>query len=286
MAAQRGRDWRLDASPRVGLCRPPGVGARAGAGSARVQALLVALLSVSILTWASPGRALDTLETYEPGGLTHFEPRVRYQGIGRGRAERTLSVLSLLGVGINDWFSGYYYVRGDKLDEYFSDGETAHGFGGFASPLDTYHFDLDLELGLDLASSGDLLVTPGFELNVDAHPDLSSFGLFLIGTAQFGGHSGSEDGAVGARHTLCLGLDIGAYVTFAARHQLLVQYDTSVPVNPEAGERDMEVGGLALGYNVKVHDQIELIHEVLLDIPQDQEAVGIGLMAGLIARTF
>jgi hypothetical protein len=253
---------------------------------ARVRAVLVAGLAVSLLTWASDGRTLDTLETYQPGGLTHFEPHVRYQGIGQERAKRTVSARCLLGVGINDWFSGYYYVRGEELDEYLSDGQTAHGFGVFASPLDTYHFDLDLVLGLDLVSSGDLWVMPKFELNVDAHPDLSSFGLFLIGTGEFGGHSGTEDGAVGARHTLRLGLDIGAYLTLAAGHQLLLQYDTSVPVDPEPGQRNMEVGGLALGYNVAVHDQIELIHEVVLDIPQDQEACGAGLMVGLIARTF
>ena len=76
---------------------------------------------------------------------------------------------------------------------------------------------------------------------------------------------------------------IGAYVTFADVHQVLVQYDAVVPVDPKPEDRDLEVGGMRLGYNLTVDESLELIHEVSLDIPQADEELGVGFSVGFIA---
>jgi len=228
---------------------------------------------------APAARAVNTLENYEPGGLTDFEAYLGYEGIGRTRAERSVTASYLLGVGITDWFSGRY-AESAAFSEQFSQGESTRCFGVFATPLDTYHFDLDLILDVGFVDGQELTITPGFEFNVDAQPDLSSFGLFLIGGSEFGGHEASED--IGARHTVRLALTMGTYVTFAEDHQALLSYDTVVMPEQEAGERDMEVGALRLGYNATVHESIELIHEVSLDTPQGEERAGVGVMFGVL----
>jgi hypothetical protein len=43
------------------------------------------------------------------------------------------------------------------------------------------------------------------------------------------------------------------------------------------------VGRAALGYNVMVHDAVELIHEVRLDFPRDDERYGVDVIAGFMA---
>ena len=41
--------------------------------------------------------------------------------------------------------------------------------------------------------------------------------------------------------------------------------------------------GISLGYNVVVHDAIELVNQVYFDIPGDDEAFSFGVMVGFIA---
>jgi len=65
---------------------------------------------------------------------------------------------------------------------------------------------------------------------------------------------------------------------------VLVRYDAIVVVDPEPEQRDLEVGGLSLGYNLTLDEHLELIHEVSLDIPQEDEELGVGFRLGVIAR--
>ncbi len=48
-------------------------------------------------------------------------------------------------------------------------------------------------------------------------------------------------------------------------------------------EKITDVGGLALGYNVTLSKSIELINQLCLDLPQQNEPVAVGLMIGFIA---
>ena len=76
---------------------------------------------------------------------------------------------------------------------------------------------------------------------------------------------------------------IGAYATLAQRHQLLVEYDMAWLPDHLAGEAAMAVGGVALGYNVSVADELELINQVAPDVPQAPDSLSASVMTGFIA---
>jgi len=228
--------------------------------------------------------AVDTLETYEPGGLTHFEAHLGYDGLGKRQSSRRVMASYLLGVGITDTVSAYHF-GGGEFSTTLTEGEGTDGFGLLITPLDTYHFDFDLVLDAGVVGGDRLFVAPGLELNVDAQPDMSSFGLFLRGHVRVSGETSvDEDGNVETRRRVHLPVAIGAYNTFGDVHQVLVRYDATVVVDPEPEQHDLEVGGLSLGYNLTLDEHVELIHEVSLDIPQEDEELGVGFSLGLVAR--
>ena len=225
--------------------------------------------------------AVDTLETFDPGGVTDFELYAGYRGAGKRAANRRVLSEALVGLGVTRSFSGYVSTSG-LFSEHLSGGDVTHGFGVFGTPLDTHHFDLDLTLDFGLTGGEDLTVTPGFELNIDGEPDLASYGLFLVGGAEWGGRDAADDDSAQARHTLEIGTALGAYVTPGEAHQLLLRYDLTMVPKPETGRRKLRVGGVSLGYNVMVHDAVELIHEVSLEPPHRDERCGVGVVAGFI----
>ena len=51
----------------------------------------------------------------------------------------------------------------------------------------------------------------------------------------------------------------------------------------ESGDKAMDIGGIAAGYNVAVVDRLEIISQLYADLPASDEAFGLGLMAGFIA---
>jgi hypothetical protein len=126
-------------------------------------------------------------------------------------------------------------------------------------------------------------VGPGFELNLDADPDMLSWGGYLRGSLDLSNRRADPDGGGGG---LAWGLDatLGAYWMVREGHQLLLELDAAVALNPAAGERTMELGGLALGYNVGVHEAIELVTQVWFDLPQTpDEPFAAAVTAGFIA---
>jgi hypothetical protein len=127
-------------------------------------------------------------------------------------------------------------------------------------------------------------IAPGIELNVD----LGRFGLFATAWEVM---SGSESPSVGAEGTDVAGdatrvfdteLGVGAYWTVAEGHQLLLLYDSSIHHGPERGLAAYEIGGIGLGYNVMIHDGIELINELKCDIPQGGEKLAFGVATGIL----
>ena len=247
--------------------------------SAGTVGLASALLSIA---WVGRAHALDTLETYEPGGLTRFEAAVGVEGMGPRGTERGLCTAFLFGVGITDWFSAHYIGSG-RSSEHLTNGQTVHGFGVIATPIDSYHFDLDLLADVGFVGTERAFVSPGLELNIDAHPDQSSFGLFVQVGAHVMGRPPLPDGPLQPRRKLSVPFALGSYVALADVHRLLLLMDFLSIVDPRPEDRPLEVGALRAGYNVAVHEQIELQHEVLLDLPQDGEDVAVGIWFGIQA---
>jgi len=246
-----------------------------------------------VVTWSTglpnEARGADTIETFDIGS-TDLEYYLGLDGIGLGAGERTVSSAVVLGYGIVDRFSGYLSAT-MQSDDQFGQGLAGLSMGVFGTPLDTRHFDLDLMLDSGISGAGlsEFSLTPGIEINIDASPDHASWGTYLrTGMPIYGGssHGGphhtdlSDAGRMKRTFSLCL--NPGAYVTVASGHMLFLEYDMSVHYRKVDG-RSWDSGGLALGYNAALWDSIELISQLYLDLPQDDERFSAGVFIGFIA---
>jgi len=265
----------------------PGCAGRADPGrdcppGTRPGALCIAVA----LLWLSPpggAQAADTIEAWARGA-TDVDFYLGMDGLGRRVTDRSLGADVMYGYGITDGFAVYL---GATLG---ADGRLQNGAGSlytglFGTPLDGDHLDLDLLLNFELAGQGhdQLAVAPGFELVYTSHPEMLGWGLYLRGFALLAGAQSDPDGQRQAVH-LALETTLGAFVTLAERHQLLLELDGAF--RPARGPTDprWELGGAAVGYNLVLSESVELINQVFVDLPQGRaEPVAIGLMIGFIA---
>lgn len=226
--------------------------------------------------------AADTTEVYDIGA-TDFEFFVGFEGIGLDKYEKELSVSALAGFGFIDAFSGYLAIDGAS-NEYFTEGSAELSVGVFGTPLDTNHVDLDLVLNFG-AGADHFEMTPGLELNLDLRNDLELAGLYLRLEETFTGRDESSEEESEPKYVVApqAGFVIGAYWSVIPEHQILLEYEMGLLHNPSAGERRVEVGAVALGYNLMVVDSLELLGQLSLDIPQKDEDVSVGVMLGLIS---
>lgn len=233
--------------------------------------------------------AADTTETFDIGA-TDFEFYLGFDGIGLEKCEKTISAETVVGYGFMDAFSSYLALAGES-NEYFSEGSGGVDFAIFGTPVDTDHFDLDLVLGAGYGVD-EFGVTPALELNFDLAPELAVWGIYLRIEETLAGRDESvEDDPTtpntdeSKRHFAfapTTGLVLGGYWTLIENHQLLFECDMGIADNPADDEDRMEIGGVALGYNVALNDTVELINQVSLDIPQSGEDFAVGISTGLI----
>ncbi len=234
-------------------------------------------------------RAADTTETYAVGP-SEIELYGGIDGLGMGTFDRSVWAETLIGWGFVDRFSGYL-VAGWSADGALGRRARVAGFGIFGTPVDTDHVDLDLVLDLCITGEG-IEVTPSLELNLDLAPDLALAGLYLAVGETLGveGHLASADPILpgvegpGSRASLVpsMGLLSGIYWTVSDGHQLLIELDAGVRHGGREGERILEIGGLALGYNAVLTEILEILVQVSVDVPQRGEKAAAGLMLGLI----
>ncbi len=235
-----------------------------------------------LLCAGTPARAADTIETYEVG-VSDLELYAGYDGLGHEFSDHSLLGDFVLGVGIIERLSLYL---GTTVQGYrrMRAGDATVNMGLLGTVLDTRHVDLDLILGVGLGGPGfrGFSLAPAFELNLDRAPDLQAYGLYLRGAAVI--HVATVDPLEGEPSTFVhhYVATLGAYLTLAERHQLLVELDGAYHPTTLTGERSFELGGLALGYNVALHRRVELITQVCVNLPQGREKTVAGLMIGLI----
>lgn len=257
------------------------------------QGIRVAIFSLLLLLLAaSPSFALDTTEPYELGA-SDFEFYLGAEGLGLRKYETALHADFFAAYGLTKRLSGYFGVD-IQANEHLGAGEAALGFGIFGTPLDTEHVDLDLLLDASIAGAGltSFALTPGFELNFDLQPDLALWGVYLRSGFALSARdeSVSDDAATPTVNeekrkytpTLDIRTALGTYWTVKAGHQLFLQTDATVHLNKDRALRRFELGNLALGYNVEIHEAIELINQISLDIPQGKERASAGFMSGII----
>jgi len=265
-------------------------------------------LILLLIMAASSTEAADTTETFDPG-VSDFEFYMGYDGIGLEKYEGTLYAEALLGIGFMDRFSGYLAVAGES-NEIFSNGGGGVSLGIFGTALDTDHVDMDLFLDASF-STDSFGLTPALEINFDLQPDLAVWGLYIRIEENLSGRDETEEpedaplsckeqvSPQGGKSIVCTplatddpkasyafapstGLTFGTYYTVSDGHQLLLEFDMSLANNPADDEDTLEVGGLALGYNVVLSDSIEMANQLFFDLPQNGEDFSIGIGTGLI----
>ena len=248
-----------------------------------------ALLSVSLLLAASHvGRrasAADTVETWD-AGATDVDFYVGYEGIGLGKKDRAVFGDMMLGYGIVDRFSAYLGTTLQGNDG-FAEGSATHYLGVFGTPLDTSHFDMDVFL--DFSEGGPaqtFQLRPALELNFDGDADTQTWGVYFRAPLPIYGRKLSpplHPERASSEVTFHLESALGTYFTLSRGHQLLLELDAGYHPDPAPDERQKDIGGVALGYNVVLTEGLELINQVAGDIPQDREEWSIAVMTGFIA---
>lgn len=243
--------------------------------------LATAAVAVAAITaGAGRARAADTVETWEPGA-TDID---FYLGLDQLRGtDRTMFADLMLGFGVLSRFSVYLGTTLEG-DTGMTQGSADLHMGVFGTPIDTDHLDLDLFLGV--SGWRELELAPGMELNFDRDPAMRTWGVYLRAQLPVHGRSGAASPAVPGmerRPTVHIASTLGVYRTVATGHQLLLEYGMDFHPDPVAGQRRIEVGGIALGYNVVLHDRLELITQLYVDLPQANDSVDYGFTAGFIA---
>jgi hypothetical protein len=255
---------------------------------------LMAILAGGFGVLARPVAAGDTIETWDEGAVD-FELYTGAGGLGLGRNETSIFADVVLGYGILDRLAGYLRGSGAATEQ-LGDGSGEAGVGVFGTPIDSNHFDLDLIADFGFGSDG-LAITPALEINLDAEPDLAFWGVYLRGQQSFVGREDpavepAADAQLEAREpermiapvtTVTLGL----YWTAARAHQLVVEADGSIFNNPAEGQDAVDFGGVSAGYNVAIHESVELIHHLFIDVPvrtgeRLAACLGIGLIATIL----
>jgi hypothetical protein len=228
--------------------------------------------------------AADTVETWDVGA-SNVDFYAGFDGIGPESANRAIYSDIMLGYGIINRLSAYL---GTTLqgNESFGDGQKSIYLGVYGTPVDTDHLDLDLFLNVSVGGAvlSEVQLAPSIELNFDLDPERRSWGAYLrIGMPVYS-RSRASDTTDAVEHNPAFSAVVnpGIYLSITENHQILLEYDMSFH-KWSAAEHPVDVGGVALGYNVKLSESIELINQVYLDIPHPGEPVAVGLMTGFIA---
>jgi hypothetical protein len=241
----------------------------------------VTVLCLLIILCAGDARAVSPVDTYNLGP-SYLSAALGYHGLGLDAEEGLFSADLTLGYGIVDRFSAYAGVEATASGS-LGDPAGAFALGIIGTPLDSDHVDLDLflEAGASGPDAAAFNLKPGLELNLDLRPDRTCMGLFFVVwetlTARDASEAGEEEAFEFAPR---LGLEAAAYLTVAHGHQLFLVFDLLARHQPAADERATELGGITLGYNVMLNDEVELINELHVDIPQEDEVASVGLRVG------
>jgi len=258
-----------------------------------------AMLMVSALVIApwSAAFGADTTEGFDPGA-SNLEIYFAYSGSGKHADERGVGTETLVGFGISDRFSALLVLSGEANDA-MGEGDAGFSLGLLATPIDTENFDLDVGFDVGIGSlgagaphfghnTGELLLFPWIEINIDSSNDLSGVGWYVLAGEVITGEDRTwidKDGIEQRSFKALYAAEIetGFYVTPAEGHQFFIAYSTVFNHDPDEDRRATEVGGVSLGYNFLLSDNLEAITEVAYDIAQDGEDPGFDFVVGLIA---
>jgi hypothetical protein len=250
------------------------------------------LAGLLVLLGAAMAQGADTVETCDEGAVD-FEFFLGGDALNLDEYEKTVYSELVLGYGLLPAFSGYVAL-GAEADEFLVQGEGGYSFGLIGTPLDTDHVDLDLMLDVSLGGEGfaEPGVAPGLELNIDLLPDQEVWGVYarLIDAVSGRDVSVEDDPTTTTvdesetRYELQHAIDqtYGTYVTIAGRHQILAEYYHTSNTNPADDELSSDSGGFAVGYNIVLVDNLELITHINCHPGHDHQDATWGASLGIV----
>jgi len=220
---------------------------------------LIVLLLVSAPTSA---QALDTWETWDPGGVgidMGFTGGFALGGRDKAPSVETSAgtwvygYLGLETISVYGWVEVYGY--GDSA-------ELGGGWGLYGTPIDTNHFDMDVGF-LFSAYHGSIAPTPWIELNLDVKPDMELFGVFARAELY------PSITPVGPTPEIAvdLALTAGTYLSVGTG-QVLLGWRGAAGLYADGGFGHAAV----LGWNPGLADWGELVTEVEVAVPTDAES--------------
>lgn len=238
-----------------------------------------------VMVWLKQhaAHAADTVEPFDIGP-TNLELYVGVEGVNPGSQEKSFYSETVFGAGILERMSVYTSLTA-ATNEYLVEGAVGFGFGVYGNVFDSDHFDADLFLSISGGRAEDYAVTPAFELNLDSVAGGTGIGVYLRGGALLYGRDVASEDSVEPHfeYATCLESIIGAYGTLGDSHQLFAEFDMLFRPDALDNERTIEAGAIALGYNVMLADNLELINHVYTDILHYQERFQIGFFIGFVA---
>ena len=239
--------------------------------------LLAALAALAVA--AGPATAADTTEPFDRGA-TDFEMYLGQDGFGLETAEQSVGSEMVLGYGVTERVSAFVGAA-LSADGHFLNDRTEMVFGLYGTALDTRQLDLDLFLAFAGSGGGGFTASPSFELNWDAAPGLSRWGLYTRAGLAVTGHAGDA----GPARTTDVEVALGTYWTVGAGRQLLLEFDGAFVDGAvgEPGGRRWDSGAFALGFNVGVTESMEMINQVHYHLADVDGHGSFGVMLGFIA---
>jgi len=223
--------------------------------------------------------AADTTEIFDMGA-TDIEFYVGYDGISSEKKQGIFSIETVTGFGVTDNISLLINLSGE-FGEHFNKRSSGIGLGVFSTLFDSDHFDLDIYLNTGAGLEG-FYLSPAMEINIDLKPDLELAGIYFRIEQLFVAILEPESSRESCVFVAETSITSGIYFKINDSHQLLFEYDMAVLNNPANDEERLNIGGIALGYNVTFHENIELISQLYYGIPQNDEKHSFGVSIGTI----
>ncbi|MBN2343211.1 MAG: hypothetical protein JXX29_04230 [Deltaproteobacteria bacterium] len=228
------------------------------------------------------GHTADTVEPFEKGAID-FELYTGVAGTGLELYEYSMFGEVVFGYGIWDQLSGYIGIVVDSNSDIADEGAVV-ALGILGTIVDTRFFDGDLIWETSFERKA-YTMSSLVELNVDLHPQQKTVGSYLrSGIALCRQYPQYDFTTVGEyRDEFQLVGLWGVYATLGDGYQIFFEYDLVLHTVASPLESSIEVGGVAVGVNVAVHDRIKFINQVYLDIPQSPESLAAEISTGMVA---
>ena len=172
--------------------------------------------------------------------------------------------------------------------------------------LDTDNFDIDFHTDFSYspsgatirtAEAGEIVITPGFEFNFDTDNEMSGFGAYLRADLPIHSWNLGKERVIGkdaegndvieekdrVKSDVDLDLTLGMYYTIMEGNQLFLEGGLTVTNMAKNLAKEVgKEGFVSLGYNVELFENIELVSEVKVIIPEETDDTCGEITVGMI----